>query len=41
VFFISFEKGFEIKSQVAKWNWFVFFNIEEKWTHDKIKLIDI
>jgi len=25
VFFISFEKGFKMKSQVAKINWFVFF----------------
>jgi len=34
VFFISFENGFKMKSQVANENWFVFFDIEEnclKW----------
>jgi len=27
--FISFEKGFKMKSQVANENWFVFFYIRE------------
>ena len=33
VFFISFEKGFKMKSQAANENWFVFFffNIEENY----------
>jgi len=29
VFFISFEKAFKMKSQVANMNWFVFFNLKE------------
>jgi hypothetical protein len=38
VFFISFEKSFKIKSQVANKIWFVFFNLKEKWTQGMIKI---
>jgi len=37
-FFISFEKGFKIKSQVANKNWFVFFILKEKETQSRIKV---
>jgi len=30
VFFISFEKGFKVKSQLANKNWFIFFILKEK-----------
>jgi len=30
VFFISFEKGFKIKNQMANKNWFISFYIERK-----------
>ena len=40
VFFISFEKSFKVKSQVANENWFVFF-ILKKVTQNKIKSINV
>ena len=39
VFFISFEKGFKMKSQVANKNWFVFFMLKEEWLKVELKLI--
>jgi len=39
VFFISFEKGFKMKSQVASKNWFVFFNLKENRLKVELKLI--
>jgi len=39
VFFISFEKGFKVKSQVANKNWFVFFNLKENRLKVELKLI--
>jgi len=41
MFFISFEKGFKMKSQVANKKLVCVFNIKEKCTQSEIKLIDI
>jgi len=39
MFFINFEKGFKIKSQVANNNWFVIFILKEKGPKVELKLI--
>jgi len=38
VFFISFEKGIKIKSQMTNKNWFVFL-ISKKITQNRIELV--
>jgi len=38
VFFISFEKDFKIKSQVANKNWFVFLILKEKRLKVELKI---
>jgi len=38
-FLFVFEKGFKVKRQVAKWNWFVFFILKKKKLKVELKLI--